>query len=152
VSSGKIKNGLSEGYSLAELIVAMACATILLTVAAPNIIQLQKEWTLWGGARILETSLQWGRMQAIASNSPVIFKIDDIKQEFCWVDAASGDLFAESVRHLPMGIRFAAAPRRSLRFYQHGNAVPAGTYIVAGDAGSYSVIVSPGGRIRLQRN
>jgi len=135
-----------------ELVIAIACATILLIVAVPNIVQLQKEWSLWGGARILETSLQWGRMQAVASNSPVIFELDDIRQEFCWVDAGSGGRFAESVRHLPIGIRFVAAPRRSLRFYQHGNAVPAGTYTIAGDAGSYSVVVSPGGRIRLQRN
>jgi hypothetical protein len=132
--------------------VALACATLLLTVAVPNLVQLQKEWALWGAARILETSMQWGRMHAIASNSPVIFEVDNIRQEFCWTDAASGDRFVGSVRHLPAGIRFSAAPRRSLRFYQHGNAAPGGTYTVAGDAGSYSVIVSPGGRIRLQRN
>jgi hypothetical protein len=150
--SAKTKKASLGGYSLTELVVAMACATILLTAAIPNIVGLQKEWSLWGGARILETSLQWGRMQAIASNSPVIFEIDDVLQEFCWADSVSGDRFAESVRHLPIGIRFVAAPRRSLRFYQHGNAVPAGTFTIAGDAGSYSVIVSPGGRIRLQRN
>jgi prepilin-type N-terminal cleavage/methylation domain-containing protein len=152
VSSGKTKNGLSEGFSLAELMVALACAAILLTVAVPNIVQLQKEWALWGGARILETSLQWGRMHAITSNSPAIFEIDATRQEFYWTDAASRDRYAGSVRHLPAGIRFIAAPRRSLRFYQHGNAAPGGTYTIAGDTGSFSVIVSPGGRIRLQRN
>jgi type II secretory pathway pseudopilin PulG len=152
VRSVEINNGLSEGYSLAELMVALACAAILLTIAIPNIVQLQKEWALWGGARILEASLQWGRMHAITSNSPVIFEIDDTLQEFYWTDAASGDRYAGSVRHLPTGIRFIAIPRRSLRFFQHGNAAPGGTYTIAGDAGSYSVIVSPGGRIRLQRN
>jgi Tfp pilus assembly protein FimT len=152
VSSGKTKKRLSEGFSLTELVVALACATILLTVAVPNIVHLHKEWALWGGARILETSLQWGRMHAITSNSPGIFEIDDTQKEFHWTDAASGDRYAASVRYLPAGIRFIAAPRRSLRFYQHGNAVPGGTYTIAGDAGSYSVIVSPGGRIRIQRN
>jgi Tfp pilus assembly protein FimT len=150
--SGKTKKRQSEGYSLAEMVVAMACAAVLLTVAIPNIVRLQKEWMLWGAARILQTSMQWGRMQAIASNSPVIFQIDDTQQEFYWIDTATGDRYSESVRHLPVGTRFTAAPRRSLRFYQHGNAVPAGTFTIAGDVGSYSVIVSPGGRIRLQRN
>ncbi len=140
------------GYSLVELLVVVACAAILLTVALPNIDRLQKEWALWGGAKLLEASMHWGRMHAIASNVPVIFEIDDVTQEFCWADAISGDRFAESVRHLPTGIRIASAPRRSLRFYQHGNAVPAGTFVIAGDAGSYSVIVSPGGRIRMQKN
>jgi Tfp pilus assembly protein FimT len=152
VNSGKTINVSSEGYSLAEAVVALACAILLLTVAVPNFVQLQREWALWGAARILETSMQWGRMHAITSNSPVIFEIDDTREEFHWADAASGDSYAGSARHLPAGIRFSAAPRRSLRFYQHGNAAPGGTYTVAGDAGSYSVIVSPGGRIRLQRN
>lgn len=143
---------MSGGYSLTELVIVVACAAIMLTAAVPNIVRLQKEWALWGGARILETSLQWGRMHAIASNAPVIFEVDDERQEFCWTDAASGDRYAGSIRHLPVGIRFIAAPRRSLRFYQHGNAVPAGTYTIAGDVGSYSVIVAPGGRIRIQRN
>ena len=146
------KRGISGGYSLAELMIVIACAAILLTAGVPNIVRLQKEWALWGGARLMETSLHWGRMRAISSNSPVIFEIDDTLQEFYWVDAASGDRYASSTRHLPAGIRVTSAPRRPLRFYQHGNAVPAGTYTIAGDAGSYSVIVSPGGRIRVQKN
>jgi hypothetical protein len=152
VNSGKTKNRIAYGYSLAELVVTLACAAILLTIAIPGFGQLQKEWALWGGARILETSLQWGRMHAITANSPVIFGIDDIRQELYWIDAASGDRYGGSLRRLPAGIRFVAAPRRPLRFYQHGNAVPAGTYTIEGDAGSFSVIVSPGGRIRSQRN
>ena len=66
--------------------------------------------------------------------------------------AASGERYQNSARRLPRGIRIAAAPKRPLRFYPHGNAVPAGTFTLAGDAGSYSVIVTPGGRIRTQRN
>jgi hypothetical protein len=91
-------------------------------------------------------------MHAIAYNAPVIFRTDDVRQEFCWVDAASGETYAASLRRLPRGIRIVAAPRRPLRFYPHGNAVPAGTYTLAGDSGSYSVVVSPGGRIRTQKN
>jgi type II secretory pathway pseudopilin PulG len=153
VTSGKTTQAsISDGYSLAELVIVIACAAILLTAAVPNMVRVQKEWALWGSARILETSLQWGRMHAISSNSPAIFVIDDASREFHWVDAASGDRYAGSVKHLPIGIRFIAIPGRSLRFYQHGNAAPAGTYTIAGEAGSYSVVVSPGGRIRLQRN
>jgi type II secretory pathway pseudopilin PulG len=135
-----------------ELLIVVACATIMLTAAVPGITRLQQEWTLWGAARVLEASLQWGRMHAIASNAPVIFRTDDVRQEFYCADAASGDRYADSLRHLPGGVRIVAAPRRPLRFYPHGNAAPAGTYTVAGEAGSYSVVVTPGGRIRIQKD
>jgi type II secretory pathway pseudopilin PulG len=151
-SSKTAKPGRSGGYSLVELVLVLACATTLLAAAVPNIVGLQREWTLWGAARVLEASLQWGRMHAIASNTPVVFRIDDAQQKFYWADAVSGDFYVSSERHLPAGVRFAAVPGRPLRFYQHGNAAPAGTYTLAGGAGSYSVVVSPGGRIRIQKN
>jgi len=146
------KEDRPSGYSLVELLIVITCAAILLTAAVPGITRLQQEWTLWGASRILESSMQWGRMHAIAANAPVIFCADDVRQEFHWADAASGEIYAGSVRYLPSGIRIAAIPGRPLRFYQHGNAAPAGTYTVAGDTGSYSVVITPGGRIRIQKN
>jgi hypothetical protein len=146
------KDPASEGYSLAELLAVIACASILLAAALPNIARLQSEWALWGNARILEASLQWGRMHAIASNASLLFEVDDSRQRFCWVDPESGESYSGSVRYLSHGVHIIACPKRPLRFYQHGNAAPAGTYMLAGKAGSYSVVVSPGGRIRIQKN
>ena len=144
--------GTSEGYSLAELAIVVLCAAILISAAVPNVVSLQREWTLWGCTRALEASLQWGRMHAVAANTPVLFTVDADQKTFYWVDPLSGDSYAESVRQLSSNLRIVASPKRPLRFYQHGNAVPAGTYTIKGDAGSYSVVVSPGGRIRMQRN
>ena len=146
------KDDGSAGYSLVELLIVVALATALLMVAVPGIARLQQEWTLWGAARVLEASMQWGRMHAVAANAPVVFCTDDVLQEFYWSDAISGEPYDRSLRHLPRGIRIAAAPRRPLRFYPHGNAAPAGSYTVAGETGSYSVVVTPGGRIRIQKN
>jgi Tfp pilus assembly protein FimT len=143
---------LSGGYSLAELVIVMACITILIAAAVPNIVSLQNEWTLLSCTRILEASLQWGRIHAIASNMPMMFEVDKIQRKLHWADAVSGECYANTIRQLPGDVRIVAAPRRPLRFYPHGNAVPAGTYTLEGDAGSYSVIVAPGGRIRVQRN
>ena len=142
----------SEGSSLIELIVVVMCAAVLISAAAPNVASLQREWTLWGSARTLEASLQWGRMHAISSNTPILFTVDDAGQKFYWVDPSSGDTYTGSERRLPNGFRIVSCPKRPLRFYQHGNAAPAGTYTIQGTSGSYSVVVSPGGRIRIQKN
>ena len=149
---GITKKDSSPGYSLAELLIVLACAAILLAAAVPGIARLHQEWALWGAAKTLETSMQWGRMHAVASNAPLIFHADGDRQEFYWADASSEEVCTSTRRHLPRGIRFTAIPRRPLRFYPHGNAAPAGTYTVAGDAGSYSVVIAPGGRIRIQRD
>ena len=146
------KCSASDGFSLAELIIVIMCVAVLCSIALPGISRLQSEWNLWGGARILESSLQWGRMHAISANTPVLFMVDADRQKFYWMDPESGNPYAGSVRRLPGNLRITGCPRTPLRFYQHGNAAPAGTYTIAGDVGSYSVVVAPGGRIRIRKN
>jgi Tfp pilus assembly protein FimT len=150
--NGKTATAACGGYSLAELMAVLACIGVIFSAATPSVTHWQKEWTLWGCARNLETSLQWGRMHAISSNAPILFEIDATQQKYYWKDPQSGDLYSETIRYLPRGVRIVGYPRRSLRFYQHGNAAPAGTYTLQGETGSYSVVVSPGGRIRIQKN
>ena len=141
----------SGGYSLAELTVGILCAAILISIAVPNLVRIQRGWELWGGARVLEASLQWGRMRAVSTNAPMLFEVDGDRRKFYWVDPASSDVYSSSVRELSRGLRISACPRRPLRFYPHGTAAPSGTYTIEGVAGSYSVVVSPGGRIRIQK-
>ncbi len=141
-----------QGFSLAELVVTMACAAILFTAAVPNIVRLHQEWKLWGSIRSLEGSMCWGRMHAISANTSLLFMVDADQGKFYWVDPASGDPYESSIRYLSDRVRITAFPRRPLRFFQHGNAAPAGTYKIEGEAGSYSIIVAPGGRIRLEKN
>jgi type II secretory pathway pseudopilin PulG len=151
-NSSPVKALAFEGYSLAELMIVVTCSAILLAAAVPNVVQLQREWTLWGSARVLEAALQWGRMHAISSNSSLLFVVDVNQRKFFWADPESGDPYDGSVRYLSSGVHIISCPNSPLRFYQHGNAAPAGTYTLEGEAGSYSVVVSPGGRIRIQRN
>jgi type II secretory pathway pseudopilin PulG len=151
-NEGIVKRCSCMGYSLAELVIVIACASILFTAGVPGIVRLQQEWALWASARSLEASLQWGRMHAISANTPMLFEVEGSRQKFYWIDPGSGDAYLDSIRHFSGTIRIASCPRRPLQFYQHGNAVPAGTYVIAGGIGSYSVVVSPGGRIRIQRN
>ena len=145
-------NSLSRGYSLVELVIVMACAAILLSAAVPNLYHLQQEWTLWGSAHLLVTSLQWGRMHAISANTSVTFRVDQNGRRFYWEDPVSGSMYKNTIRHLSNKVQITNSPRHALSFYQHGNAVPAGTFILKGKTGLYRVVVNPGGRIRLQRH
>lgn len=146
------KSRAEKGYGLVELVLVLACAAVVAASAAPDLFRLQKEWELWGGARLLESSLQWGRMHAIAANTSVLLQIDGGQKSFYWADPLTKEPYAASVRHLPGGVKIVKYPAKPLRFYPHGNAAPAGTYVLEGKAGSYSVIVAPGGRIRIVRN
>jgi len=141
-----------SGFTLAELLITVAIAAIVVTFTVPGFVRIQKEWSLWGSARMVETSLQWGRMRAIASNTPVLFEVEEDGHRFMWRDTTTGDVFESSAWSMNRGSRIVSSPRTPLRFYPRGNAVPSGTYKVEGETGSYSIIVTPGGRIRFQKN
>ncbi len=142
----------SHGIGLIEVLIILSCAGVLLTAAVPNFNHLQQQWTLWGATHMLESSLHWGRAHAISANTSMLLTVEDDGRRFVWSDGYTGERLTNTVRHLPGRVRITAAPRRPLRFYQHGNAAPAGTYVLQGEAGSYRVVVSPGGRIRVQRD
>jgi type II secretory pathway pseudopilin PulG len=138
--------------SLVELVIVLACASIIVAAAVPNLHRLQQEWTLVGGARTVESSLHWGRAYAVSTNNSLMFEVDEDGGGFHWTDPESGEPYGSTIRRLPGRVRIVSAPRRPLRFYQRGNAAPAGTYELQGEVGTYRVIVSPAGRIRIQRN
>ncbi len=141
-----------EGLSLLELMMVLACTAVLLAIAVPNLNKLYQEWTLWGAAHTLETSLRWGRLQAISANSAMMFVVAAEGKNYYWVDPESGARFERTVTYIPARVRLTGFPRRPLRFYPRGNAAPAGSYTLVGEAGTYRVVVSFVGRIRVQRD
>ncbi len=140
----------AKGFGLIELLVVLGLAGVAAGGALPGIHRMQQEWALWGGARMLETSLLWARGYAIASNDAMVLIIEPDGRGFHWQDPG-GVRYALSARQLPYGVRIVQAPRRSLRFYQHGNAAPAGTFVLQNEVGTYRVIVSVAGRVRVTR-
>lgn len=132
--------------------IVLLCAALLVSIAVPNLNMLRDHWSLWGGARVLEASLQWGRMHAVSANTPMLFRVADDRQTFWWADPVTGETYEGSLRRLAAGLHIVKAPAAPLRFYPHGNAAPGGTYTIQGERGAYSVVVAPGGRIRIQKN
>jgi Type II transport protein GspH len=141
-----------DGITLVELAIVLTGACILLAAAVPSLDRLHREWTLWGAARLLERSLQWGRMHAVTTNSSLVFEIDPEGRHFYWADPGNGEEYVSTVRYFPGRVRIVGSPGRSLRFFPRGNAAPAGTFVLQGEAGFYRVVVNPAGRIRVERN
>ena len=141
-----------EGVTLAELVIVLTCVCLVLMATVPNIDRLHKRWQLWGAATVLESSLAWGRMNAVATNGSLLLQVDEDGGRFCWVDAVTGEELESTIRFLPGDVRIVSHPRRPLRFFPRGNAAPAGTYVLEGRAGQYRVIVNILGRVRIQKD
>ena len=133
------------------MLIVLGLIGIMAGGAAPSLHRMNQEWALYGGVRLIESSLLWGRMHAIAANDSLIFTIDDNGRRFYWLDP-SGTRYENSVCYLPPGVFIIQSPRKPLRFFQHGNAVPAGTFVIQGPTGTYRVVVSVAGRVRVQRD
>ena len=53
-------------------------------------------------------------------------------------------------RHLPPGVQIVNRPASSVTFYSRGNAVPAGSYLLANEAAQWRLIIAPTGRMRWE--
>jgi Tfp pilus assembly protein FimT len=144
-------NADNSGFALAELLLVLGLMGIMAGGAVPGVHRMQREWELWGGTRLVESSLLWARTHAISANESLVFIIDEGGRRIYWT-AADGSRFENTLRRLPAGVSITGAPKKPLRFYQHGNAVPAGTFVIQSSVGTYRVIVSVMGRIRVVRD
>ncbi len=147
-----MKKIIATGFTLVECLVTLTLAGVVLTAAVPGVQRMTQSFALMGATRMVEVSLQWGRSHAIAGNTSLAFIVDTDGKSFCWVDGRSGERFEGTVRFLPARVQITSSPKRPLRFYQKGNAVPAGTFVIQGDAGTFRVVVNPAGRIRTQKD
>lgn len=139
------------GFSLIECVVAVACAAILLVASVPAFDHLHQAWALWTGACLMETTLQWGRFHSITANASLMLEVNPEGTCTGWRDPETGNFYGQGARYLPKGVRIVSEPSRPLRFFPRGNAAPAGSYVLKNGAGSFRVVVSPAGRIRMER-
>ncbi len=99
----------------------------------------------------METTLQWGRFHSISANASLMLEVDAEGTFAGWRDPETGSMYSEGVCYLPRGVRITSAPSKPLRFFPRGNAAPAGSYVMKNGAGSFRVVVSPAGRIRVEK-
>ncbi|NWG73910.1 MAG: GspH/FimT family pseudopilin [Rubrivivax sp.] len=61
------------GFTLTEMLIVVAVAAVLLTVAVPSFRPLFAKWRLEGAANELSADLQYARSQAVADSANVTF-------------------------------------------------------------------------------
>lgn len=66
----------SKGFTLIELMVAIAVFGILIAIAAPNMARWRESQRLSSGAREVLSALQFARIRAVKDNASVVFSID----------------------------------------------------------------------------
>lgn len=143
--------GSCPGFSLVEATVLSACAMLVLLASVPAVERLHQAWSLRAGTCLVESTLQWGRLHAITANASLMLEVDPAGKSTAWRDPESGSAYDTAACHLPSDVRIVSAPSKPLRFFPRGNAAPAGSYVLKNRAGSYRVVVSPAGRIRVER-
>lgn len=140
-----------SGFSLVECAVVMVCVAIVLLASIPAVERLHRAWSLWTASRLVESTLQWGRFHSISANASLTLEVNADGTSAGWRDPETGNAYDAGVCNLPTGVKIVSAPSKPLRFFPRGNAAPAGSYIVKNGAGSFRVVVSPAGRIRVER-
>jgi hypothetical protein len=138
-----------RGYTLLELALVCLISILVSTLGAGVWGRADEQVRLHSASRIFASALLQARSQAIAKNVPLRLHINPDGRRFA-VEPAN--LQPASWQHLPSGVSFTGAPLAAPVFYSRGSIVPAGTYLLSNRAGSMKVILSPGGRIRWQRD
>ena len=152
-----IRRRLTDGFSLVELVVVLAIAATLGTVAAPTLLSYWDSWSLQAGARELATTINLGRQLAIATRSPVCVDVSGSGLRFrvggCAGDAWTGPLTDASGKiHISDPATIAVSSNGRLVFTTLGAASPAATYTLrhTRTQASRTVVVAGSGRISVE--
>lgn len=136
----------SKGFSLMELLLAVALGALLLLAGVSALTGLQTQMRLYTAVALFASSLQTARSEALSRGAAIELQIDPTRTAFLTVPrgiAPQGEW-----QFLPPGVSFSKFPASNLTFYSRGVAVPAATYHLSADRWSAEVVVAGGGRIR----
>ncbi|MGH7858971.1 MAG: GspH/FimT family pseudopilin [Candidatus Binatia bacterium] len=148
----------SRGFTLLELLVALALVGVLVAIAVPRVSAIIPGALLDQAARSLATDLRFARVKAIAENRRRRLVVELDRGAYRVEADAEGTFVSEGApRTLPGGVTFdASASSRvsngqiSITFQPRGNTADNSTIAlaVAGRTGR-RVIVSTAGRVRI---
>lgn len=130
------------GFTLLELVVALAIAALILAIVVPNISRRSGRLELVEAARSVAATLRLTRSHAITRNQSVLFIVDVDRGVY-------GPANAGSSGHVPHGIRLALTTQDSardgavgsIRFYPDGSS-SGGSIVLAQEGRRYEVLVN----------
>lgn len=97
----------NSGFSFIEVLTSMALATVLMTIAVPQLPALWAQFQIGGAARAIAIDLQRARMKAVGENAycRVVFSSEG---SYVWQSSADGTTFTTSgaAVWLPNGVSF----------------------------------------------
>jgi general secretion pathway protein H len=134
-----MKSGSTSGFTLLELIVALAIAAALFAVVIPSL-RPNRSAQLVSSAHTLADALRLSRMRAIASNRPDAFLVDTQHNAY---------RIENRTYRLPSGIRVGlytasdatvGRPLGAIRFFPDGSSTGGGVLLESDQAG-YDVLV-----------
>jgi type II secretion system protein H len=151
--SALLDNRRDSGFTLAELLVAITVAGILLALAAPSMATMYRIYGLRGAARQVYAELQNARMAAVTENRGYQFTVADSRSYKVLDDQNNDQAFAdpsEVVISRQLESQGVTLSGNSVTFTARGMASAAGTVTVTDAAGTaINVTVSPAGSIRI---
>ncbi|SEM52973.1 type IV fimbrial biogenesis protein FimT [Syntrophus gentianae] len=150
----------SRGFTVIELVVAMAIMAILAAIAAPNFQEFMTQRRLSGAARVIASDLMNARMQAVSQNNWVLVSLANDHQyqiardvnKNLTVDTGEGGP-SKDIHPDYYDVTFASSSSGyNPVFYGNGTALN-GKITVSNSRGDQLYIkISTGGRIKIDEN
>jgi Tfp pilus assembly protein FimT len=138
-----------KGYTLLELVLVCLITALVSTLGIGAWGRAAEQVRLHSACRVFASALTRARSQAIAKNVSLRLHINPDGRRFALSPTTAQPA---SWQPLPSGVSFTGATQGAPVFYSRGSVVPAGTFVLSNQCGSIRVILSPGGRIRWQRD
>ena len=141
------------GFSLAEIMVAIAIGGILMAMAIPNFALMREGYRLRGATYTVFTVLQKARLAAIKENNQYRFYInnnvyfvhDDLNNS--GTEDAGESVTQFNIQSYAKDVSISS--NATIVFAADGTAVTTGTLTVSNSRGTKTIAVSPAGRVKV---
>ena len=151
-----LKIGNQKGFSLIEIIVAIAIIVTLTGIAVPVYIGMKPSIRLSGATRQIMGDLMWARMQAISQNNEfkMFFLADNHRYTILDDDNNDGNIdgneltVTKDIHGEYCDVTFSST--NDPIFYPRGNASPTATVTLINSVGTKTVTIAMTGRVKIE--
>ena len=151
-----LKMDNQKGFSLIEMIVAVAIIATLTGIAIPVYIGMKPSIRLSGATRQIMGDLMWARMQAISQNNEfkISFLADNYRYTILDDDDNDGNIdsgesiITRNIQDKYSDITFSSTADPI--FHPRGNAAPTATITIINSFGTKTVTIAVTGRVKKQ--